>query len=121
MAKISIGHRPDLTREDLFSIFHRQFEGKYEVIPTANISTAAFSFNGDLLIKESGWRGIRVRLDQEPNDTKIVFAGAAPSRLATAAISILMGFPALLLYNSMMNEVRAFIETAEEFSPPGDE
>ncbi len=116
MAKVSIGHRPDMTEEDLLAIFSKGFGQKYEITTTPDLKNELINMKWDFFIKASGWRGIRVGLNQEPEDTKIAFAGAAPSRLAGAAIAFTLGLPSLLLFNGMMNEVKAFV--AEEFGSP---
>jgi hypothetical protein len=113
MAKVSISHRPDMTPEELLTIFERGFGDKYEVTPTPNMQVKLFNIKWDFFLKESGWRGVRVALNQESEDTKIVFAGSAPSPLANAAIMLTLAPPILFLYNGMMNEVRSFI--AKEF------
>jgi len=114
MAQITIGHHPELSGKDVVSIFEKHFADKYEIIPTPRQPTT------DLIVKRSAWTGVAVHLKQEPNKTKLIFYGCAPSPWARGLM--LLGFFMiggliwyLFVWKGITDEVRAFIETAEEF------
>lgn len=111
MAKITIGHHPELTPQGLISIFEKHFAGKYEIIPTPRQPTT------DLIVKRSAWTGVAVHLKQQRNKTKVVFYGIAPSLWARVTGFLLIGIIVwyLFIWKGITDEVRAFIETAEEF------
>ena len=114
MAKIAIGHHPELTAEDVISIFERHFGDKYEIVPTPRQPTT------DLVVKRSAWTGVAVHLKQERNKTKLIFYGFAPSfwaRVLVVSSVFLIGGLVwyLFVWKGITDEVRAFIETAEEF------
>ena len=118
MAKITIRHHPELTGKDVVCIFEKHFAGKYEIIPTPRQPTT------DLIVKKSRWTGVAVHLKQERNKTKLIFYGCAGSPWARVLalfsivftgflIGVLIWY--LLVWKGITDEVRAFIETAEEF------
>ena len=114
MASITIAHRPELAVEDVIAIFEEHFGDKYEIMPTPRQSLM------DFIVKRSAWTGIAVRLKQQRNKTKLVFYGNAPSlwaRLVVGLSLFLFGvlFWYLFVWKGMTNEIRTFIETAEEF------
>src|SRR3990170_4486167 len=72
MAIISIGNRPDLTKEQIQQIFAERFS-EYEVIK----STA---LNRDFILKKNAWTGVGVRLKQEKDGkTAFVFTALMPN------------------------------------------
>ena len=114
MAQITIGHRPDLTEENLFGIFRKRFGDTYQLIPTPGMVNERFRIKWDFLLKKNGLIGVRVGLKQEPDITRIAFAGSANTPWANFLVMLLLGLPALFMWNGIMNEVRAFIADSEE-------
>jgi hypothetical protein len=117
MATITIGHHPELTAKDVVSIFEKHFADKYQIVPTTRQRLT------DLTVKRSAWTGVAVHLKQERDKTKLIFYGCAPSLWARALLlfsGILIGVLVLYLFvwKGITDEVRAFIETAEEFRQP---
>jgi hypothetical protein len=117
MASVTISHHPELTAEDVVAIFQKQFGDKYEIIPTPRAP------HYDLIVKRSAWTGICVLLKQGRSKTRLVFKGNPPSAWARMVV-LLSIFPSVLLailfwhlfvWKGITDEVRAFIETAEEF------
>jgi len=118
VASVTIAHHPELTAEDLVAIFQKQFGGKYEIIPTPRQPLF------DLIVRRSAWTGIFVHLKQTRDKTKLVFWGNPPSAWARLIVVfsvfasfLLFGlvFWQLLVWKEMTDEVRAFIETADQF------
>jgi hypothetical protein len=120
MAKITIAHRPELTEEDVRSIFERHFGDKYQVLPRRK------GWRESLVVKESDWIGVSVRLNQKANETSLHFEGCPPRTRAgcilfavvifTMPLGLLAGlFYKFVILKGIADEVRAFIETAEEF------
>ncbi len=115
MAKVSIGHRPDLTSEELLSVFQRGLGDKYQMVwKPISVGAGPFAQKWDFFIRKNALVGVRVGLNQEGNDTVVAFAGSAPSVWGNVVIMTFLGLPALFLYNSLMNEVRAFITASGE-------
>ena len=118
MAKVTIGHHPKLTGKDVVSIFETHFADKYEIVPTPRQLTS------DLIVKRSAWTGVAVHLKQERNKTKLIFYGCAGSPWARVLALFSIVFSGFLIgvliwylfvWKGITDEVRAFIETAEEF------
>ena len=72
MAKVMIGHHPELTAESAMKVFQRQFGDKYELYMTRMPRT-------DFIVKQSAWRGVGVSLRQKRNQTYFEFMGTTPS------------------------------------------
>jgi len=84
------------------------------IIPTPRQPTT------DLIVKRSAWTGVAVHLKQERNKTKLIFYGCAGSPWARAlllfSVFVIGGLVWwLFVWKGITDEVRAFIETAEEF------
>jgi len=109
MAEVTIGHHPELTVENAISIFEKHFAGKYEVLP------APRSPFWDFVIRRNAWQGVRVRLDQKPNNTSFVLRGSATTLWAIVLTSLTLGLLSLSIHKEITHEVRSFIETAQEF------
>jgi hypothetical protein len=114
MAKITIGHHPELTGKDVISIFEKHFADKCQIVPTPRQPTM------DLIVKRSAWTGVPVHLKQERNKTKLIFYGVSPSLWARVLVAPSLLPVGLLIWylfawKGITDEVRAFIETAEEF------
>lgn len=112
MAVATVGHHPELTKEETFEIFQRHFGDKYEVYP----EDSRFR---DFAVKKSGWAAVGVRLEQKPGETKFVFGGFTPSKGAANVQAVSFGalsaLLAVFLWNSLTNEVKTFIQEAPEF------
>ena len=118
MTTVTVGHHPELTVEDVKSIFQRHFGDKYEIVsprtpPTGSLSRA---MAGDFLIKKNAWVGVSVLLVQEPDKTILFLDTRTPALWAGATLVLLpLTIWVLLSWRTMTKEVRAFIEQAEEF------
>ena len=109
MAIISIGSKPDLTKDQTREIFARHFEGKYEIVRSN-------AMKRDFIVKKSGWAGVGVRLKQEKTGTSFVFTGLIPN----VALQVLFGGLVAYLFlrpswKALEAEIAQFIETAPEF------
>ncbi len=146
MAKVIIGHRPELTAEGAMEVFQRHFHDKYDVYKT---KMPAYDF----VVKKSAWRGVSVKLRQKRGQTYFEFMGTTPST-PLVILSVLLwagwfilcllavgeagggagafiGFFLLLFLGIWLirlpfsrpsrkieKEVKALIEKAEEFKQP---
>jgi hypothetical protein len=109
MATISIGHRPDLTKEQVQQIFAERFAGDCEVIRSNAI-------NRDFIIKKNGWTGAGVRLMQEKNATTLVFTAIMPNVLLQTLFGGLFAYALLRKsWKEMEMQVAGFIRLAPEF------
>jgi hypothetical protein len=108
MAVATIAHKPDLSKEEVRRIFARHFDGKYAVEDWSGIPRSM----RDFMVVKNGFVAVTVKLDQSPNETKIVFTGFTPKFWARALVG---GIGSMFLWNGLTNEVKQFIETAPEF------
>ena len=110
MATISIGQRPDLTKEKVREIFAHRFAGECEVIHSTAI-------NRDFILKKNAWTGVGVRLKQEKDGAStFVFTALMPNVLLQTLFGGL--FAVLLLrkgWKDMEMEVAGFIRLEPEF------
>jgi hypothetical protein len=107
MAVKEIAYKPDLTKEQAEEIFRQHFAGKYKVE----------DFKGwfrDFVVTKNPYVGVAVKLEQDDEEktTKFVYSGIAPAMWARVLLGNVLG---ILLWNSLTNEVEAFIESAPEF------
>ncbi len=110
MAVVTVGHHPELTAEEAMKVFQRHFTGKYVVYK------AKLLLRSDFIVKKSAWVGVSVRLKQEKSKTSFVFISLVPSALLRGFFSGLIQMLILRKsYQAMENEVKSFIESAEEF------
>lgn len=107
MAVVTIGHHPELTKEEVFNIFQRHFGDRYTLEP----SLPRDHFG----ITKSGWQAVMVRLEQKPDTTKLVFGGYAPTWYARLVLGITFGALSVFAFSSLTNEVKTFIREAPEF------
>jgi len=146
MAKIIIGHRPELTAEVARKVFESHFHDKYDVYKTR---MPAYDF----VVKKSAWRGVSVKLNQKRGQTYFLFR-VIPSVMAPftlflvlvgvwaglglqaldrvgAGVGALIGFLLWVALGSWLlslvfsrpsrkieKEVKALIENAAEFKQP---
>ncbi len=111
MATITIGHRPDLTKEQVQQIFTQRFDD-CEIIRSNAI-------NRDFIIKKNGWTGVGVRLKQEKNSTTLVFTAMMPNVLLQTLFGGLFAYALLRKsWKEMELEVAGFIRIAPEFQRP---
>jgi len=111
MAKVVVGHHPELTGESAMKIFKRQFGSKYQVYKT-ELPTR------DFFVKKSAWVGVAVSVRQKPNQTVFNFTAISPSLKARILSVAFLGIAVLVLQRrfwKIENEIRSFIENAEEF------
>ena len=109
MATISIGYKPELSKEQAQEIFTQGFAGKYEIVK-------AHVMRRDFVVKKSGWAGVGVRLQQDNSDTSFIFTGMMPNML----LQVLFGGVASYLFlrstwKQLEQEVTDFIAAAPEF------
>ena len=105
MAVLSVGHKPDLTKEQAKGIFAKHFEGKYTVE----------DFPGpfrDFVVVKSPFVGVALKLEQTGSETKFVYSGVAPKLWARLLLGGLLG---ILFWSGLTNEVRDFMEKGPEF------
>jgi hypothetical protein len=108
MATITIGHRPDLTKEQVQQIFAQRFED-CEIIGSNAI-------NRDFIIKKNGWTGVGVRLKQERNSTTLVFTAIMPNVLLQTLFGGLFAYVLLRKsWKEMELQVAGFIRLEPEF------
>lgn len=109
MATLSIGYKPELTKEQAQEIFAQGFSGKYEVVK-------AHVMRRDFLLKKSGWAGVGVRLQQDKDQTVFVFTGMMPNVLLQAIFGGLASYLFLRsTWKQLEQEVWEFIAAAPEF------
>jgi hypothetical protein len=109
MATVSIGYKPELTKEQAQEIFAQGFSGKYEVVK-------AQVMRRDFMLKKSAWAGVGVRLQQDKNGTSFVYTGMMPNMLLQALFGGLASYLFLRsTWKQLEQEVSEFIATAPEF------
>lgn len=74
MAKVVVGHHPELTAEDVMKIFQSHFTDKYEIYKTKMPGWA-------FVVKKSTWRAVGVKLIQKRNQTTFYLQGMPGSTL----------------------------------------
>lgn len=114
MAVFSIGHRPDLSVEQVIGIFERQFADKHKVITLPQRDWRKINPR-HFMIKKNAWVAVSGALKQERDDTKLVITGHVPSFWTGLILIPTLGILSLFLSTGLMNEVRAFIETSRDF------
>jgi len=112
MAKVIVGHHPELTKEDAMEVFRRHFAGKYEVHLIKSKAIVR-----DFGIKKGYWTAVLVRLEQKPEQTVFNFIGTPPTAMSRllAMVFFIFSWPAANACKRMEKEIKAFIENAEEF------
>lgn len=116
MTVLTVGHHPELTAEEAMRAFQRHFAGQYEVYKV-------WWENRDFAVKKSAWLGISVKLKQETGKTSFVFTYFPPSLSLNLLVGLSAGVLGTLLrmlflhsrFKAVENEVKAFIESGEEF------
>jgi hypothetical protein len=143
MAKVIIGHHPELAAEDAMKIFQSHFAGKYEIYRRGMGRSA-------IHVKQSAWRGVDARLRQKRGKTYFETGAYAALAIAAGICVVLLGVAAIFLSvyqlrgaglvtqvtaaivllvlfswlaslvasrpsRKLENEVKAFIANAEEF------
>jgi hypothetical protein len=109
MAIITIGYRPDLTKEQVQAIFAERFAGEFEIIRSNAI-------NRDFIIKKNNWTGVGLRLKQEKNATTMVFTAMMPNLLLNALFGGLFAYALLRKsWKEMELEIAGFIRLEPQF------
>ncbi len=110
MATVTIGQRPDLTKERVQEIFRQRFSNGYEIVRSTAI-------NRDFIIKKNGWTGVGVRLKQEKDGlTTFVFTALMPNVWLQTLFGGLFAYFLLRKgWREMEMEVAGFIRLASEF------
>ena len=106
MAKVTIAHRPQLTKEEAQAVFARHFAGKYRVEPYTKPLR-------DFAVIKSSFVGVSVKLEQKADRTNFIFTAYSPSWWAAMLVG---GVFSSVMGRGLMAEVRQFIETAPEFN-----
>ena len=112
MATVTIGHRPDLTREQVQKIFAERFPS-YEIIRSNAI-------NRDFIIKKNNWTGVGVRVKQEKDGvTTFVFTAMMPNVFLQTFFGGLFAYALLRKsWKEMELEIVGFIRLEPEFQRP---
>ena len=84
MAKVIIGHCPELTAEVARKVFESHFHDKYDVYKT---KMPAYDF----VVKKSVWRGVSVKLKQKRGQTYFEFRGIPPGTAPFTLLLVLGG------------------------------
>jgi len=110
MATVTIGHRPDLTKERVQEIFSERFADKYEIVRSTALKR-------DFIVKESKWTGVGVRFKQESDgDSVFVFTALMPNALLRTLFSGLVSYALLRKsWRRLEMEIMTFIRVAPEF------
>lgn len=115
MAKVIIGHHPELTPQDAMKVFERHFAGKYEVY----MNKSRFLLPGKhFVVKKSAWTAAAFSLKQTKDETVFTFIVTAPSvvrRLIGVAFLGIWALASHRAYKKMEHEMKSFIDSAEEF------
>ena len=115
MAEVTVGYHPTLTAGEAMKVFQRHFS-EYEVFETHSWPYSGVAIKWDFGIKKNAWIGVNIRLKHGLSKTSFVFTYFIPSVMAI----VFGGFFALLFlrsrFKAMENEVKSFIESAEEFN-----
>lgn len=112
MAKVVVGHHPELTPQEAMEVFRRHFAGRYEAYMIQSKLIPR-----DFAIKKSTWTAVLVRLEQKPDQTVFNFIGTPPSAVVRALLIgfLILFWPLIITCQKMESEIRLFIENAEEF------
>ena len=108
MAVTTIAHKPNLTKEEVRSIFEREFGSKYSLAEWRGRPRS----QRDFMVVKSNFVAMTVKLEQAANETKLIYSGFTPKFWARLLVG---GIASMFLWNAMTNEVKQFIETAPEF------
>jgi hypothetical protein len=108
MAVAEIAHKPELTSDEVRSIFERRFSGEY----TIEDFKGAMAARRDFMVVKNAFVGVSVKLEQGAGATKLVYTGLAPRLWARLLFSGLLSY---FLWNGLTGQVRDFIESAPEF------
>jgi len=137
MAKVVVGHCPELTAEGAMKVFQNHLAGKYEIYKTKMPGWA-------FVVKKSAWRAVGVKLIQKRNQTTFYLQGMPGSILvrifwmllflmwlvavfSSDAVGGAGGFIGFILMlwlfafvsrrpsHRLVKEIKVFIEKAEEF------
>ena len=127
MAAVTIAHKPELTVKEAVAAFRSHFGDRYEVYEKGHGKMPPlgppFGLPNDFAVKKSEWVAVGVQLKQGRNKTSFVFASFVPAFLPAGIIAAFLIGPALLPFrfvlmfaaNPLHNEVKAFMNEAEEF------
>ncbi len=138
MAKVVVGHHPELTAEGAMKVFQSHLAGKYEIYKTKTPGVA-------FVVKKSAWRAVGVKLIQKRNQTTFYLQGMPGGSTLVRIFWVLLflmwlaavfssgavggagGFIGFILMlglfvfvsrrpsHRLVKEIKAFIEKAEEF------
>ena len=121
MPAMQIRHRPELTVDEIKSIFERHFGDKYEILTRRRRPSKSLVLNvmsSDFVIKRNAWIGVEVGFKQSEEESWLVFSGCQPS--PWGIVMLVVFFP-LIIWSflgcrRMEKEVASFIQQAEEFT-----
>lgn len=106
MAKVTVAHRPELTKERAMEIFAEEFGSRYRVAP----------FRGVFAIEKNAFVAVAVKLEQSSSETKFVYNAFTSRWWARMLLGVLIG---PILGRALTAEVRQFIDTSPEFQGSG--
>jgi hypothetical protein len=109
MGVMKIAHHPEMTWERAMEIFQKEFGDRYKVYSIKRTRPVLLR---DFVVQKNGFVGVSLRLEQTSDETRFVYSGFAPGVLARMLANGLIAYP---LWNSITNEIKAFIERAPEF------
>ncbi len=106
MARISLKHRPELTKEILKTALEAHFEPKgYEVGYSSLIGA-------DIYIKKTAWVGVTIKLRQTKDSTFLRIHGYSPSMWARLFLGgLIMVLILNSKWNALIKEVKEFLNT----------
>ena len=111
MAIITIGHQPELTKEQVQAVFAERFAGEFEIVRSNAIKR-------DFIIKKNNWTGVGMRLKQEKNSTTLIFTAMMPNLLLNTLFSGLFSYALLRKgWKEMELEIAGFIRLEPQFQP----
>ncbi|MEX0781875.1 MAG: hypothetical protein WD557_04435 [Dehalococcoidia bacterium] len=104
MPKVTVAHRPELTKEQTMEIFAKEFAGQYRVAPFRGLFR-------DFVIEKNAFTGVAVKLEQSSTQTKLIYNAFTSRWWARVLGGMLIG---PILGRGLTAEVRQFIDTSPE-------
>jgi hypothetical protein len=105
MPKVTVAHRPELTKEQTMEIFAKEFGDRYRVAPFRGLFR-------DFVIEKNAFVGVAVKLEQSTTETKLIYNAFTSRWWARALLGMLIG---PILGRALAAEVGQFIDTSPEF------
>lgn len=105
MAKVTVAHKPELTKEQAQKVFADHFAGKYRVD----------SYRGpfrDFVVEKSPFVGVALKLEQTGTETRFVYNAFTARWWARVLGGMLVG---PMLGRGLTAEVRSVLDSAPQF------